>query len=105
MRGWSRLILCVGLAVLVAGCPKGKQDYEQGRKAETLKDFDAAYDFYQKALQAEPDNADYQIKFNQARFQAGAFHGQTPALPPSETRASRMAGGRQPLIAFWGRIN
>ena len=50
MRGWSRLILCVGIGVLAAGCPKGKPDYQQGRKAETLKDYDAAYDFYQKAL-------------------------------------------------------
>ena len=54
--------------VLAAGCPKGKPDYQQGRKAETLKDYDAAYDFYEKALKAEPENAEYQIKFNQARF-------------------------------------
>jgi general secretion pathway protein D len=74
MRGWSRLILCVGMAVFAAGCPKGKPDYQQGRKAENLKDYDAAYDFYQKALQAEPENAEYLIKFNQAKFQAGEFH-------------------------------
>jgi general secretion pathway protein D len=74
MRGWSRLILCVGIGVLAAGCPKGKPDYQQGRKAETLKDYDAAYDFYQKALQADPENAEYQIKFNQAKFQAGDYH-------------------------------
>jgi general secretion pathway protein D len=74
MRGWSRLILCVGVGVLAAGCPKGKPDYQSGRKAESLKDYDAAYDFYQKALQAQPDNAEYQIKFNQARFAAGTYH-------------------------------
>ena len=59
---------------LAAGCPKGKPDYQQGRKAENLQDYDAAYDFYQKALKQEPENAEYQIKFNQARFEAGAFH-------------------------------
>jgi general secretion pathway protein D len=74
MRGWSRLILCLGVGVLAAGCPKGKPDYQEGRKAESLKDYDAAYEYYQKALQAQPDNAEYQIKFNQARFEAGAFH-------------------------------
>jgi len=74
MRGWSRLILCVGMGLLAAGCPKGKPDYQQGRKAESLKDYDAAYDFYEKALKAEPDNAEYQIKFNQARFNASTFH-------------------------------
>ena len=74
MRGWISLILCVGVGVLAAGCPKGKPEYQQGRKAESLQDYDAAYDYYQKALKSQPDNAEYQIKFNQARFEAGAFH-------------------------------
>jgi general secretion pathway protein D len=74
MRGWSRTILCVGVAMLAAGCPKGKPDYQQGRRAENLQDYDAAFDFYQKALKSEPENAEYQIRFNQARFEAAAFH-------------------------------
>ena len=74
MRGWSKTILCVSVGLLAAGCPKGKEDYQQGRKAENLQDYDAAYDFYQKALKNEPENAEYQIKFNQARFEASAFH-------------------------------
>src|SRR3984893_5363324 len=72
MRGWSKTILCVGVGLLAAGCPKGKPDYQQGRRAENLQDYDAAYDFYQKALKSQPENAEYQIKFNQARFDAGA---------------------------------
>ena len=74
MRGWSKTILCVSVVLLAAGCPKGKEDYQQGRKAENLKDYDAAYDFYSKALKNEPENAEYQIRFNQARFEASAFH-------------------------------
>src|SRR5580704_2736030 len=74
MRGWSKTILCVGVGILAAGCPKGKPDYQQGRRAENLQDYDAAFDFYQKALKSEPENAEYQIKFNQARFEAAAFH-------------------------------
>ncbi|MGC1905517.1 MAG: cohesin domain-containing protein [Candidatus Acidiferrum sp.] len=74
MRGWSKIILCAGVGLLAAGCPKGKPEYQQGVRAENLQDYDAAYDFYQKALKDEPENAEYQIKFNQARFEAGAFH-------------------------------
>lgn len=74
MRGWTKIILCAGVGLLAAGCPKGKPEYQEGRKAENLQDYDAAYDFYQKALKQEPENAEYQIKFNQARFEAGAFH-------------------------------
>jgi general secretion pathway protein D len=74
MRAWSKLIVCVGCGLLAAGCPKGKPDYQQGRKAETLQDYDAAFEYYQKALKSEPGNAEYMIKFNQARFEAGALH-------------------------------
>ena len=74
MRGWTKVILCAGVGLMAAGCPKGKPDYQQGRKAENLQDYDAAYDFYQKALKEQPEDAEYQIKFNQARFEAGAFH-------------------------------
>src|ERR1700686_4576752 len=73
MRRWNKLILCVA-ALLAAGCPKGKTDYNQGRKAEHLQDYDAAYDYYQKALKNDPDNAQYLIKFNQARFEASSLH-------------------------------
>src|ERR1700739_5158002 len=73
MRRFSKLICCLS-AVLMAGFPKGKTNYTQGRKAEHLQDYDAAYDYYQKALKNDPENAQYLIKFNQARFEASSLH-------------------------------
>src|SRR5712675_563737 len=74
MRRFSTLIFCLSAGLLAAGCPKGKTDYSQGRKAEHLQDYDAAYDYYQKALKHDPENAEYLIKFNQARFEASSLH-------------------------------
>jgi len=74
MKPWGNLFLCVGFGLLAAGCPKGNADFNQGRKAETLQDFDAALGFYQKALKADPYNANYKIKLNQIRFEAGQAH-------------------------------
>ena len=74
MKPWGSLFLCVGFGLLAAGCPKGNADFNQGRKAETLQDFDAALGFYQKALKADPYNANYKIKLNQIRFEAGQAH-------------------------------
>src|SRR6266404_3092630 len=74
MRPWGSLFLCVGFGLLAAGCPKGNSDFSQGRKAETLQDYDAAFGYYQKALKADPYNANYKIKLNQARFEAGQAH-------------------------------
>jgi general secretion pathway protein D len=74
MRRWGSLILCVGFGLLVAGCPKGQPDFNQGKKAETLQDFDAAFVYYQKAVKADPYNAEFKIKLNKARFEASESH-------------------------------
>src|SRR5690349_21749969 len=74
MRSWCSVILCAGMGLFAAGCPKGQTDYSKGRKAETLQDYDAALEFYQRALKADPNNASYKIRVNQTRFQAGEMH-------------------------------
>ena len=74
MRRWASFLLSVGMGLLVAGCPKGKTDFNQGKKAETLQDYDAALTYYQKAAKADPYNANYKIKLNQLRFEAGELH-------------------------------
>jgi general secretion pathway protein D len=74
MRRCSSVILCIGMGLFAAGCPKGQTDYSKGRKAETIEDYDAALEFYQKALKSDPNNAGYKIRLNQARFEAGEMH-------------------------------
>jgi general secretion pathway protein D len=74
MRRCGSVILCVGMGLFAVGCPKGQTDYSKGRKAETLEDYDAALEFYQKALKTDPTNANYKIRLNQARFEAGEMH-------------------------------
>jgi general secretion pathway protein D len=68
------VILCVGIGLFAAGCPKGQTDYSKGRKAETIEDYDAALEFYQKAVKSDPNNAGYKIRLNQTRFEAGEMH-------------------------------
>src|SRR5713101_5262546 len=74
MRRWGSLFLGVAFGLLAAGCPKGQPDFNQGKKAETLQDYDAAVVFYQKAVKADPYNASYKIKLNRARFEASELH-------------------------------
>ncbi|MFI5098655.1 MAG: type II and III secretion system protein, partial [Candidatus Acidiferrales bacterium] len=74
MRCWSKVAICITFGVLLAGCPKGNQDYKSGMHAEDLKDFDAAVDYFLKANQADPHNANFKIKLNQARFEASQRH-------------------------------
>jgi general secretion pathway protein D len=74
MHRWGKIVLFAGISLVAAGCPKGKTDFNQGRKSQDLHDYDAAVDYYQKALNSDPANAEYKIKFDQARFDAGELH-------------------------------
>jgi len=74
MRRWGSLFLCVSFGLLAAGCPKGQPDFNQGKKAETIQDYDAAFVFYQKAAKANPYNSEYKIKLNRVRFEASELH-------------------------------
>jgi general secretion pathway protein D len=74
MRRWRSLFLCVGFGLVASGCPKGQPDYNQGKKAETIQDYDAAFAYYQKAIKADPYNANYKIKLNRVRFEASELH-------------------------------
>ncbi|MBZ5541455.1 MAG: hypothetical protein LAN61_13140 [Acidobacteriia bacterium] len=74
MRRQGTLILCIACALLAAGCPKGGDDYKLARRAEALQDYDTALEHYQKALKADPFNADYKLKATQLRFEASQYH-------------------------------
>jgi general secretion pathway protein D len=74
MRRSCSIILCVGIGLFAAGCPKGETQYNKGRKAETIEDYDAALEFYTKAVKSDPTNAGYKIRLNQTRFEAGEMH-------------------------------
>lgn len=60
--------------VLLAGCPKGGQNFNAGEKAEAVKDYDTALDYYNKALQTSPNNTEYQLRVARVRFEAGQWH-------------------------------
>src|SRR5258706_725388 len=72
-RYFSGLLLIV-VAVLVAGCSKGNQQYKAGTKAESLNDYDTALENYNKALRADPNNTEFKLKAARARFEASTWH-------------------------------
>lgn len=75
MRRLSLALFCMFVGVALGGCPKnGNSSYKAGEKALDLKDYDAAVEYYGKALAADPKNPFYRIKLNNARFEAGQLH-------------------------------
>ncbi len=61
-------------ALLLAGCPKGGQEFSAGRQAELNQDWDSAVVNYERALKTDPRNTEYKLKIARARFEAGQAH-------------------------------
>src|SRR5215475_13008750 len=74
MRRSTTFLMCAAAGLFLAGCPKGNEHYKAAEKAENLQDYDTALQYYQKALAADPQNANYRIKLDQIRFEAGQYH-------------------------------
>src|SRR4029077_13364109 len=62
------------VAVLLTGCTRASQENNAGTKAEALKDYDTALDYYNKALQTAPNNTEYRLKAARAGFAAAQWH-------------------------------
>src|SRR6185295_6358827 len=62
------------LVLLLAGCPHGNNEFNEGKKAEAVQDYDTALLHYQQALQADPTNNQYKMKAMRLRFEAGQHH-------------------------------
>jgi general secretion pathway protein D len=70
----STCVAVLVLALLLAGCPKGNQDYDAGRKAEAIQDYDTALVHYERALRTDPTNAEYKLREVHMRFEDGQYH-------------------------------
>ncbi|HEV8393819.1 MAG TPA: tetratricopeptide repeat protein [Vicinamibacterales bacterium] len=66
-------IAVVLLAILAAGCG-ARGSFNRGDRAALAGDWDAAVEYYRKALQADPKRADYTIALERAMITASVRH-------------------------------
>ncbi len=64
-----------------------------------LQNYDAALDFFNRAVQQDPKNTEYRLKYNRVKFEAGQAHYQ---LGPKGDGARKLAAGDRSIskIAF-----
>jgi len=74
LRRTIYLPLVALIAIFLAACPKANQDFEAGRKAEMLQDYDTALVDYERALRANPTNVEYKLRADRMHYQDGQFH-------------------------------
>jgi general secretion pathway protein D len=61
------------LAICLTGCA-AKKAYERGLHAEVTKNFDTAMTEYKAAFDKDPQNIEYRLKYEQARYNASFAH-------------------------------
>lgn len=62
------------LAITVGGCAAGRQAFGRGNRAELTQDYETAMTQYKAALDRDPGNFEYRLKYEQARFNASFDH-------------------------------
>ena len=74
MRRIYSVCLLVATGVFLCGCPKSNSDFDEGKKAEAIEDYDTALVHYETALRAAPTNAEYKLRTAHMRFTDGQYH-------------------------------
>ncbi len=73
-RRVTHLVAVLLLPSLLAACHQTNTEFEEGRKAEALQDYDTALVYYQRAAQAHPTDAEYKLREMHMRYAAASWH-------------------------------
>ena len=73
MRRPAVAAMLLAAAVVVSGCASG-QAFRQGATAARDGDWDAAVEYYRRALQEDPDRPEYRIALERAMLGAARYH-------------------------------
>jgi general secretion pathway protein D len=67
-------VAALGVALVLAGCHKGPQAYQNAAKTETVPSYDESVRNSSQALKQNPQDARYKLKDYQVRFEASQLH-------------------------------
>jgi general secretion pathway protein D len=95
----TRLLAVVGMLLLSMACSPGSAAFRLGRKAEARKDYDTAIIYFGKALQQEPENAQFLIHDSLARTRSSAFHLKQGRRLLAENKTEEAAGEFQKAVS------
>jgi general secretion pathway protein D len=86
--------------LICTACAPGNVYFQNGRKAEYRKDWDTALINYEKAVQEQPANAEYQLLERHARLQASMFHLEQGKELLREQRVPQATGEFQKAVSI-----
>jgi general secretion pathway protein D len=69
----SKLVVLSLLVILLSGCTASRA-FRHGEKFERRKDYDAALQSYRRALERNPRNLEYRLRYERVRLRAALAH-------------------------------
>jgi general secretion pathway protein D len=69
----ARVLLVVAIAAGVVACSTGRV-FQQGNQAAMRNDWDLAVTYYERAVKADPNRADYKMALDRAQMSASQLH-------------------------------
>lgn len=107
MNRMKPLVAALLITLTLASCAS-YHAYQQAKTAEQAKDWDVAVAQYEKAIEIDPDNREYQVAYDRARREASRMHfekGKTlriesakpDAAPADQYRLASLAAGELQL--------
>ena len=76
VRAWRRSVavaLVLSAALLASGCAAGRA-FRQGAEAARVGQWDAAVEYYRRAVADDPDRPEYRIALERAMLEASRTH-------------------------------
>ena len=73
-KGRTQLIVALGVALVLAGCHKGRQAFQSEAHQEPAQNLDSSLAGYEQALKKDPQNVRLKMKVYQAQFEAAQLH-------------------------------
>src|SRR5262249_33888654 len=73
LKTTTLLAVTAVLAIYLTGCA-AKKSYDRGLHAEVSKNFDTAMTEFKAAFDKDPENIEYRLKYEQARYNASFAH-------------------------------
>jgi general secretion pathway protein D len=73
-RSYAQHAMVIVAVALLAGCHKTNSDFDAGRKAEAIQDYDTALIHYERAERSNPTDAEYKLRVVHMRYAAASFH-------------------------------
>ena len=69
----ATLTICVMCAAILSAAESAKTLFQKGVKAEARQDYEAAFEFYQAAYQAKPEELKYRVPYERTRMLAASW--------------------------------